>query len=85
MPALTVVPNPAADYLQIQYAVPHSAIVQLSVADGIGRTVKSVRSEQTTQGVYSDSIDISSLSDGVYYMKVVVGNRVHVQPFIIAR
>jgi len=79
---LKIFPNPANQFLTVQFDEELSGDVVVSIFDLEGREVmKTTLSSESN----SQQIDISSLNSGMYVMKAVVENQVVMQKFSVAR
>jgi hypothetical protein len=61
---LSIFPNPASDVLYIQTAASNYDRMKVMILDAVGRPVMS------EQRLSSDAIDISSLSNGIYFVRI---------------
>jgi len=66
---LSLFPNPASDWLQVQLPVVRSGTVQISIIDNSGKQV-SQHSLQAKEGLNATSIQVSTLPKGIYYVIV---------------
>lgn len=76
---LSLYPNPASDRLYLRYTGTPGKEVTCSVTDLLGRTLL----ENT--GPAPEYIDVSSLPEGIYFVRLVSGNSVSTGKFIISR
>ncbi len=60
-------PNPFNPVTKINFSVPKSAFVKISVYDVLGRQVSVLVNKQLTSGVYSTEWNASSFPSGVYF------------------
>ncbi len=78
---LTLFPNPANDYLNVDYVTTDLAQTQLSVIDINGKVVhQQVLNENT--GLQRVQIDLSRLSAGFYFVQLVAEDSMMTQKFI---
>ena len=69
-------PNPVEDKAELFIKLPYDAKLSFSIYDHLGRRVMQVlKNGLQTKGVYSFEVDLSSLSQGVYYVSLLHGNR----------
>lgn len=78
-------PNPSSVVTNIEYTVPQSSMVEISLIDLVGRTVQIPLSEYKTQGTYTTTIDVSSLPSGIYLCRFHAGNTEQTQTITVAR
>ncbi len=75
---LLVYPNPVSDLLHIDYTSASRNNVVIEVLDATGKVLK----QTTTNSVKFNSLDISELTKGLYYIKINDGNNIIAQRFI---
>ncbi len=78
-------PNPFNPTTNIEYSVPASAHVRLSVYDLLGKEVMNLVNEQHTAGNYSVSMDASRLASGIYMYRLTSGNFVETKKMVILK
>ncbi|MBK6731638.1 MAG: T9SS type A sorting domain-containing protein [Bacteroidetes bacterium] len=76
-------PNPANDAVNINLDFTNQSDVVISIFNAQGQTVYSVNADNITN--YSKTIDVSSLSNGLYMVQIAEGNKLTSKNFIIAR
>ena len=67
-------PNPFNPVTKIEYSIPKSGIVTVTVHNILGKEVASIVNEYKNAGNYSVNFDASKLTSGVYFYKIVSGN-----------
>jgi hypothetical protein len=72
--ALRVFPNPAYQYVNIDYTLQSACNVRLDIFDGKGQLINSLPSEYQPSGKCSKVIDISTLAKGVYVVQITAGS-----------
>lgn len=82
-----IFPNPSNDKTTISYHLNAEANVGLQVMDVLGKTVYQKPSLTQTAGDYSDIISKNelNLSNGIYFVKLLINNKMHVQKLIISK
>ena len=76
-------PNPVEDKAELFIKLPYDAKLSFSVYDHLGRRVMQVLQEGfQTKGVYNFEVDLSSLSQGVYYVSLLHGNQIAARKLI---
>jgi hypothetical protein len=63
-------PNPADDFLFIDFNVSSDTEVEISVSDMLGSKLAWLANKPYSSGSYTEKIDIRSLSKGVYFLTV---------------
>ena len=69
---LQVYPNPAHKKCHIKYILSQNSNVNISMFDIVGRLIKEIVSENQHGGVYHKAIDMTDLSQGIYFIRLVV-------------
>ena len=67
-------PNPFNPSTKIEYYIPRSGNVKMTVYDITGREVTVLVNENKNPGIYSVDFNASSLSSGVYFYRMVSGS-----------
>ena len=63
-------PNPFNPNTTINYALPHSCEVTITLYDILGNEVSTLVSENKKAGYYSVEFNASNLSSGIYFYKI---------------
>lgn len=63
-------PNPFNPATNIEFSVPHSSFVRLTVYDMLGRAVETLVDKEMKPGVYRADWDASAYSSGVYFYRL---------------
>lgn len=80
-------PNPAREQVRVRFAVPEQdrgAQVALRLYDALGRQVRSARPDVRT-GRHVQSLDLSGLSSGAYFLRLTVGDQMDTQRLTVVR
>jgi hypothetical protein len=76
----SISPNPVGDFVNIKFNIPFSEATEVSIYNSIGTNV----AKQMIAG--SDSqIDVSGLSDGIYFIKANINGKISNAKFVIAK
>ena len=67
-------PNPFNPTTNVKYSVPTASNVMLKVYNSMGQEVLTVVNEHHTAGHYEASVDLSSLSSGIYFYTILAGD-----------
>jgi hypothetical protein len=78
-------PNPFNPTTNINFSIPKSEYVSLRVYDMLGREVKSLVSQNLTQGEYQVNFDASGLASGMYYYSLRAGENVSVKKMVLVK
>ncbi len=68
-------PNPFNSTTIISYTIPKAGHVSLKIFDVLGREVETLVNENQNVGRYEVNFDGSRLASGVYFYRLVAGNR----------
>ncbi len=67
-------PNPFNPTTNINFSIPKTGLVKISVFDMLGREVAVIVNKEMTAGSYLANFDASKLSSGVYFYRLVSGD-----------
>jgi hypothetical protein len=79
---LTVFPNPANDFVLLNYSVDKSNTANIKISNVLGELVYSKES-RFEPGTNSIRVDITKYSAGVYYVNTAIGNSTYTAKFIV--
>jgi hypothetical protein len=79
---INIFPNPASTSLIIRSAVPLTN-PEISIFNISGQEVKTDTASVRTISPFSVFVDIESLKNGIYFIRIVNGNKVFVEKFIV--
>jgi hypothetical protein len=79
---LTIYPNPASNYLYVNFETGNGANAKLTVTDISGRTIIQ---NTTGNNLNTTQIDISGLDSGNYFLKIESDNAVSIKRFVVAK
>jgi hypothetical protein len=78
-------PNPFNPSTTIEYQLPKSSLVRLTVYDLIGREVAVLVNDRKDAGVYDVRFDASALASGVYFCRLTAGSFAQARKLILVR
>jgi len=78
-------PNPFNPSTTIQYTIPQSGEVRLSVFNGLGEEVKTLVNETKGPGVYEVEFSANDFPSGIYFYKIQAGNFVDTKKMILLK
>jgi hypothetical protein len=67
---LSIAPNPTSEFIRINYTIPSTGMVAISIADVSGNIVATIAKSEQYTGAYEIPFDASSLAQGVYVVSV---------------
>ncbi len=68
---LKVYPNPADDYLTLEYVLPSDGELSISIYNGLGQRMIPEIINNSQEGYYSSRLNISSLTPGIYFYSFI--------------
>jgi hypothetical protein len=81
-----IAPNPSSDNVSVRYAMGASAeVISVEIVNALGIPVKSLSLPSYTYGVHDIAIDISDLTQGIYFLKVQSNSNVEMRKIIVGR
>lgn len=78
-------PNPFNPITRIQYSIPQSGFVSITIYDILGKEIRTLINEQKPKGNYVVDFDGSNLSSGVYFYRMNCGSFIDTKKFIFLR
>lgn len=81
LPSVTVFPNPASDVISVSISTSYDAAATLSVINAIGETMLSQKTG-LNEGSNQLTLDIASLSPGIYFIKLNDGASTVMKKFV---
>lgn len=80
--SFVITPNPGNGNFQVSLSLTHTQEIQLTVFDNLGRCVFA-QQEHASAGNFSASMNLSSLSSGVYFVQVKTENGVATKRLVV--
>ena len=86
-PNFLIFPNPSNEKATISYHLNTDAFVGIQVIDVLGKSIYQKTPIIQSAGDYSEVISKNelNLSNGVYFVKLQINNKTHVQKLIISK
>jgi hypothetical protein len=78
-------PNPFNPSTSIEYGLPKSAFVSISVYNSLGQEIARLASEQQVAGVHRISFNGSGLASGIYYYRISAGELSRTQQMVLIK
>jgi len=83
-PVVSIYPNPAKNYLTVQYNAATSNILEINLYDLQGKLVSVLIPKTEVTGMYTRSISLNNgISEGVYVVRILSGEKTTFQKVII--
>ena len=79
----TIFPNPATNQTTIQFTLPHSSHVSVSVFDLSGKKLNTLIDEELQQGDLSLQLNTTQYSKGIYFVRMISIDGIHTEKLII--
>ncbi|MEO0340788.1 MAG: PHB depolymerase family esterase [Bacteroidota bacterium] len=82
---IAVYPNPFSDELNVEFELPQSAFVQMTLYSPLGQRVAQIANERMPEGKQrlQWSSNSSALPAGIYYYRLQIGNQLISEPIVI--
>ncbi|MBI3259523.1 MAG: hypothetical protein HYZ54_08640 [Ignavibacteriae bacterium] len=79
------VPNPFSQSTTISFHIPNRSHVNLSIVDGLGRTISVLTDGMIEPGEHSVNYEPAKISSGVYYCRLNVDGYIEIKPMMVVR
>jgi len=76
-------PNPAEDHATIQFTLPQSSHVYISVYDASGKEIETVLNDDVEQGNHSLQFNIKDFPEGIYFVKMISDLGIETQKLMV--
>lgn len=73
---IDISPNPVADMLNINYTLLNDSYIEINVFNQQGQRFKSIPNSKKTMGTHSQTIDVSNMPIGLYWVQIQVGKHI---------
>jgi len=83
--SIKVYPNPFADFTNLEFSLDKRAVVKLDVCNFLGITVYSEATREYPAGSHNIRINSSSMSSGVYIIKLTVDNQTYTHKISVVK
>lgn len=78
-------PNPATDITTIQFKINNTNLVDITLKDSQGRTLKNVLHEERTEGTHLIKVSVTDLPTGIYFYQLKTGFFKETRKLIVSR
>lgn len=79
----SIYPNPALDFLKINFTIEHPAQVSFSIYDMLGHQLRSFNFGNLSAGTYTKQLDITNLKSSGYLFGLRVNDKTKIGKFLI--
>lgn len=81
---LSIYPNPANDQLKVEFTTENAMVPEIKIFDLTGKMVRHFDKEFIlNSAVFKADLDISDLKSGIYFVKVIQGERVWSEKLVV--
>lgn len=81
---LTVYPNPASDFIKVEFTTGNAVVPEIKIFDLTGKVVKQFDKEfSLNHEVFKADLDISDLKTGIYFVKVIQGKQTWSEKLVV--
>jgi hypothetical protein len=81
----SVFPNPARSQATVRYTLPEKASVRVALYDVLGRRVRTLVDATQEAGRKAETVEVSSLSGGVHFLRLRAGDTVQTKKLVVVR
>ncbi|HRG78371.1 MAG TPA: DUF1501 domain-containing protein [Cyclobacteriaceae bacterium] len=78
-------PNPASDFTTIQFKINNTNLVDITLKDSQGRTLKTLLHEERPEGSHIIKVNVSDLPAGIYFYQLKTGFFKETRKLIVTR
>jgi thiol-disulfide isomerase/thioredoxin len=82
---LSAYPNPSSDLINLKLELDESANVTIEVVDILGAVVSVIETQNLSAGTALNIIDVSNLSEGVYFIKTTVNSKIELKRIVVSK
>ena len=80
---LHVYPNPVSNQATISYSLNNTSSVMFKMYDMNGRLISTFDSGRQSKGAYTQLVDVSNITKGVYVIQMIAGDATSVAKLIV--
>ncbi len=82
---VTLYPNPAHDAITVNYISESSELVKVKLSDALGKSLTTMEIGSDNSQTHQTIIDLSSFSDGIYFVELTDGTKSITKKFVLIR
>ncbi len=83
--SLEVYPNPASDFVQVTWNNEKSSIITFIISDMAGRNIMKQSLGSNAAGIHKQIVPVNNLSEGIYFLTLIAGDRNNTIRFEISK
>ena len=72
---IAVYPNPTSGKIKVSFSVTELSNTSISIKDVTGKTIQYINKGNLTPGIYTEQIDLSNFSKGIYLYELRLKNK----------
>lgn len=80
-----IMPNPAHDFARVQYTITHDGLVNISIIDMSGKTIKTIVNNRQNAGNYNLETDVQGMDNGIYIVRMATSDKTTTKQLVICR
>ena len=77
-----IYPNPAKQQISVTYRLTDESLVSMELTDINGKNINTIFSGETKSGQQIIDLDVSELSQGIYFLRIAIGEKIYYEKFI---
>lgn len=81
--AISAYPNPASEFINLTVELQEASSVVIEVVNMLGAVVSTIETQNLSSGTHYNELDLSDLTDGVYFIKTTVNETVDMQKIVV--
>lgn len=78
-------PNPFNSQTTIKFSIPSKSLVTLKIYNLLGKELKTLINKELDKGIYSETVDASDLTSGVYFYELTAGEFKSIKKFVLLK
>ncbi len=82
---MNLFPSPAKEKVSVEYTLVEASNVSYEIYNVLGEKVRTTEFEKQAVGKHEKQIELETLSNGVYFLKLIVGETTETKKFSISR
>ncbi len=83
--AISLFPNPADNSVQLSASLNEAADVIIEVIDKNGQVVLTKTRSNTTEGVFTETLNLEDMDTGIYFVKLNTGSKKYIEQLVIKK
>jgi hypothetical protein len=81
--SLQLAPTVAQSTTTLHYNLPEAGVATIAICDVKGAILQTILTEKQTEGAHTQTIDVSTLASGLYFVRLCANNQISVQKLIV--